>query len=38
VGIFAISTFDTDYVLVQAEQLEAALHALRGHGHQVSGD
>ena len=38
VGIFAISTFDTDYVLVQAEQLKAALHALRGHGHQVSGD
>ena len=33
VGIFAISTFDTDYVLVQAYQLDAALSALRGDGH-----
>lgn len=38
VGIFAISTFDTDYVLVQEPQLEMALQALRGHGHRVSGD
>ena len=38
VGIFAISTFDTDYVLVQAHQLDGALRALRGHGHRVSGD
>ena len=38
VGIFAISTFDTDYVLVQAHQLDIALRALRGHGHHVSGD
>lgn len=38
VGIFAISTFDTDYVLVQARQLDAALHALRGHGHRTAGD
>lgn len=38
VGIFAISTFDTDYVLVQEPQLETALQALRGHGHRVSGD
>lgn len=36
IGIFAISTFDTDYVLVKAAQLDAALAALRGHGHQVS--
>ena len=38
VGIFAISTFDTDYVLVQAHQFDIALRALRGHGHHVSGD
>lgn len=38
VGIFAISTFDTDYVLVQEPQLETALQALRGHGHRLSGD
>ena len=35
IGIFAVSTFDTDYVLVKAVQLEAALAALRGHGHQL---
>ena len=38
VGIFALSTYDTDYVLVQAHQLDIALRALRGHGHHVSGD
>ena len=35
VGIFALSTFDTDYVLVRAAQLEAALAALRAAGHGV---
>lgn len=35
VGIFAISTYDTDYVLVRAGQLEAALLALRSAGHRV---
>ena len=35
IGIFAVSTFDTDYVLVKAAQLDVALAALRGHGHQV---
>lgn len=29
VSIFAISTFDTDYVLVQQGQLETAINALR---------
>ena len=38
VGIFAISTFDTDYVLVQEPQLDLTLRALRGHGHHVAGD
>ena len=35
IGIFALSTFDTDYVLVQAAQLERAVSALRGAGHTV---
>jgi hypothetical protein len=34
-SIFAISTFDTDYVLVKEEAIEAALLALRGAGHKV---
>jgi uncharacterized protein len=33
VGIFALSTFDTDYVLVKAAQLETAITALRAAGH-----
>lgn len=35
VSIFALSTFDTDYVLVRAEALEPALHALRTAGHEI---
>ncbi|HEX3232878.1 MAG TPA: ACT domain-containing protein [Gemmatimonadales bacterium] len=35
-SIFAISTFDTDYVLVKARDLEPALAALERAGHQVS--
>ena len=34
VGIFAISTYDTDYVLIQADQLAAADEALRLAGHE----
>jgi hypothetical protein len=37
VSIFAISTFDTDYVLVKARDVAVALDALRGAGHQVAG-
>jgi len=33
--IFAISTFDTDYVLVGAEQLDLAVDTLREDGHSV---
>ena len=33
IGIFAMSTYDTDYVLVKAEDLEKALTALRQSGH-----
>jgi len=35
IPIFALSTFDTDYLLVKANQLEAAAVALRGAGHRV---
>ncbi|MBI4630526.1 MAG: ACT domain-containing protein [Chloroflexi bacterium] len=33
VGIFALSTFDTDYVLVKEENVEKAIEALRKFGH-----
>jgi hypothetical protein len=36
VGIFAVSTFDTDYVLVKQAQLAKALAALRAAGHVVA--
>lgn len=36
VSIFAIATFDTDYVLVRETQLEQAIVALRQAGHQVA--
>jgi hypothetical protein len=35
VSVFAISTFDTDYVLVKQKDLAAAVEALRGQGHSV---
>lgn len=35
VGIFATSTFTTDYVLVKADNLERALEALQISGHRV---
>ena len=35
IGIFAISTFNTDYVLVREAGYEAALAALAASGHQV---
>ena len=35
VSIIAISTFDTDYVLVRAARLEAAIGAIRAAGHSV---
>ena len=31
-SIFALSTYDTDYILVKAEQLQSAIEALRSHG------
>jgi uncharacterized protein len=35
VPIFAVSTFDTDYVLVKEDQVERAVLALENSGHQV---
>ena len=35
IGIFAISTFDTDYILVKAENLDRALSALAGAGYGI---
>jgi hypothetical protein len=35
-SIFAISTYDTDYVLVKAAALDSAIAALRGAGHVVT--
>ena len=37
VSIFAVSTYDTDYVLVHGERLTAAIEALRAAGHDVVG-
>ena len=36
ISIFAISTYDTDYVLVKAADLERAIAALEGAGHEVT--
>jgi hypothetical protein len=36
IGIFATSTFSTDYVLVKAEDLAPTVEALRAAGHVVS--
>jgi hypothetical protein len=38
VPIFAVSTFDTDYVLVPGDRAGDAVAALRGAGHRVEGD
>jgi hypothetical protein len=35
VSIFAISTYDTDYILVRSAIVDRAVEALRGAGHRV---
>ena len=35
VSVFAVSTFDTDYLLVQETNCNRAVAALRQHGHEV---
>ena len=37
IGLFALSTFDTDYLLVKEENLGSAVEALRAYGHVVRG-
>ncbi len=37
ISIFALSTYDTDYLLVRRESLERAVRALRLDGHEVTG-
>jgi hypothetical protein len=36
ISIFALSTYDTDYLLVRQESLERAIRALRLDGHEVT--
>ena len=36
IGIFALSSFNTDYVLVKKHNFERAVNALRGAGYEVS--
>jgi hypothetical protein len=38
ISIFAISTFDTDYVLIKRENLPQALMALKAAGHEKIGE
>jgi hypothetical protein len=35
ISVFAVSTFDTDYLLVKATDLPRAIDALRQHGHSI---
>lgn len=37
ISIFALSTYDTDYILVREERLQDAVAALRGAGYPVIG-
>lgn len=37
IGIFAVSTFDTDYILVKADRLTKACEALVSAGHELVG-
>ena len=37
VGVFVVSTFDTDYLFVKEAEFPAAVAALRGAGHSVEG-
>ena len=36
ISVFALSTYDTDYLLVKKEQLEKAVQALRGEGYAIN--
>jgi len=34
IGIFAVSTFDTDYILIKSDEVQAAEQALSAAGHE----
>ena len=36
IGVFAVSTYNTDYVLVKAENLDRALQALSAAGYEIA--
>lgn len=36
IGIFAVSTYNTDYILVKKENFERAISALGGSGYEIS--
>lgn len=36
IGVFAVSTFNTDYILVKAEHFDSALSALTEAGYQIT--
>jgi hypothetical protein len=36
VGIFANSTFSTDYVFIMGSDLDKAVAALKAHGHEIT--
>ena len=36
ISIFAVSTYDTDYIMVKAADLEGAIAALSGSGHTIT--
>lgn len=38
IGIFAVSTFNTDYILVKEEDLGRALRALAEEGYEITGN
>jgi hypothetical protein len=38
ISLFAVSTFDTDYVLIKEDKLHDALAALQAAGHTLEGD
>jgi hypothetical protein len=36
IGIFAVSTYNTDYILVKEEQFEKAINALKKNGYEIA--
>ena len=38
IGIFAVSTYNTDYILTKSDDFERALAALKAEGYEITGD